>query len=130
MATTCSWRKRSASPKPLQGPPPPILIGGRSQPLLRVDAEHADIWNVPGGDLKDCVEASATLDRFCTELGRDPGAITRSIHVGVLRYHELGTTRDAIEQATNAGFRDVVLSLPAPYPESAAQWVVDELIAR
>jgi hypothetical protein len=84
---------------------------------------------VPGGDLKDCVEASAALDLFCTELGRDPGDITRSIHVGV-RYHEPGTTRDAIEQATDTRVRDVVLSRPAPYLESAAQWVVDELIAR
>ena len=116
------------NPKPLQRPHPPILIGGRSRPLLRIAAEHADIWNVPGGDLKGCVDASATLDRFCAEVGRDPGAITRSIHIGV-RYDAPGATRDAIERTTDAGFRHVVLSLPAPYPAGVAHWVADALIA-
>jgi hypothetical protein len=47
-----------------------------------------------------------------------------------VRYDEPGATRDAIGQAINAGFRHVVLSLPAPYREGVAQWVADELIAR
>jgi hypothetical protein len=38
-------------------------------------------------------------------------------------------TRDAIEQATNAGFRHIVVRLAAPYPAGAAQRVADELIA-
>jgi alkanesulfonate monooxygenase SsuD/methylene tetrahydromethanopterin reductase-like flavin-dependent oxidoreductase (luciferase family) len=69
------------SPKPVQRPHPPILIGGRSAPLLRVVAEHADLWNIPGGDIDDAVDRSALLDRSCAEIGRDPAAITRSIHL-------------------------------------------------
>ena len=39
-----------------------------------------------------------------------------------------GATRDAIGEALDAGFRHIVLGLPAPYPADVARWVADELI--
>ncbi|WP_238157876.1 LLM class flavin-dependent oxidoreductase [Kribbella voronezhensis] len=115
------------NPKPLQSPHPPIVIGGRSAAVLRIAAEHADVWNIPGGDLEDVVRRSALLDRYCAEIGRDPASITRSIHLPV-SYDEPGATREAIVEAVGAGFEHVVLGLPAPYPAKVAQWVADELI--
>ena len=103
------------------------MIGGRSAALLRVVAEHADLWNIPGGDIEDAVARSALLDRYCAEIGRDPAAITRSIFLPV-SYDQPGATRRAIAEAIDAGFAHVVLGLPAPYPEGVAQWVADELI--
>ncbi|MCW2598087.1 MAG: luciferase, partial [Jatrophihabitans sp.] len=52
------------NPKPVQRPRPPIVIGGRSTATLRVVAEHADVWNIPGGDIDDVISRSALLDRF------------------------------------------------------------------
>ena len=115
------------NPKPVQQPYPPILIGGRSAQTLRVAAEHADLWNMPGGDIDDAARRSAMLDRFCTEIGRDPASITRSIILPA-SYHHPGNTRKAIAEAIDAGFPHIILSLPAPYPEKVAQWVADELI--
>jgi alkanesulfonate monooxygenase SsuD/methylene tetrahydromethanopterin reductase-like flavin-dependent oxidoreductase (luciferase family) len=46
------------SPKPVQRPHPPLLLGGRSSRLLRVAAEHADLWNVPGTDIDDAARRS------------------------------------------------------------------------
>jgi alkanesulfonate monooxygenase SsuD/methylene tetrahydromethanopterin reductase-like flavin-dependent oxidoreductase (luciferase family) len=115
------------NPKPVQRPHPPILIGGRSAGVLRIVAEHADLWNIPGGDIDDVVSRSALLDRYCAEIGRDPAAITRSIHLPV-SYDQPDVTRDAIGQAIDAGFRHFVLGLSAPYPPAVAQWVADELI--
>jgi alkanesulfonate monooxygenase SsuD/methylene tetrahydromethanopterin reductase-like flavin-dependent oxidoreductase (luciferase family) len=115
------------NPKPVQRPYPPIMIGGRSAALLRVVAEHADLWNIPGGDIDDVISRSALLDRYCTEIGRDPAAITRSIHLRV-SYEAPGRTRDAIGEAIKAGFGHVVLGLPSPWPAHVARWVTDEVI--
>jgi alkanesulfonate monooxygenase SsuD/methylene tetrahydromethanopterin reductase-like flavin-dependent oxidoreductase (luciferase family) len=116
------------NPKPVQRPSPPVLIGGRSAATLRVAAEHADLWNIPGGDLDDVVRRSALLDRYCAEIGRDPASITRSIHLPV-SYDQPGVTRDAIAEAVDAGFGHLVLGLSAPYPADVARWVTDELIS-
>ncbi|UQU62850.1 LLM class flavin-dependent oxidoreductase [Couchioplanes caeruleus] len=115
------------NPKPVQRPHPPIVIGGRAAATLRVVAEHADVWNYPGGDVADAVRRGALLDRYCAEIGRDPASLTRSLVLPVA-YDDPGPTRDAIGRATEAGFRHLVLSLPAPYPHGVAAWVADELI--
>jgi alkanesulfonate monooxygenase SsuD/methylene tetrahydromethanopterin reductase-like flavin-dependent oxidoreductase (luciferase family) len=115
------------NPKPVQQPHPPIVIGGRSTATLRVVAEHADRWNVPGGDIEDAISRSALLDRMCAEIGRDPASITRSIILAV-SYEDPGGTRAAITEALDAGFRHIVLGLGAPYPENVASWVATEVI--
>ena len=92
-------------------------------------AEHADLWNIPSRDADGLVSRSALLDRFCAEIGRDPAEITRSITQPV-SYDDPGSTRDSIAAAVEAGFRHVVLSLPAPYPDGVARWVADEIISK
>jgi alkanesulfonate monooxygenase SsuD/methylene tetrahydromethanopterin reductase-like flavin-dependent oxidoreductase (luciferase family) len=116
------------SPKPVQRPHPPLVIGGRSGRVLRIAAEHADVWNIPGHDLDDAVRRSELLDRYCTEIGRDPAAITRSIHLQV-DYDRLADVRDAARRAVGAGFGHVVLGLPAPYPEDVVRRVAEEVVA-
>jgi alkanesulfonate monooxygenase SsuD/methylene tetrahydromethanopterin reductase-like flavin-dependent oxidoreductase (luciferase family) len=115
------------NPKPVQRPGPPIVIGGQAAATLRVVAEHADVWNFPGGDVEAAVRRGAVLDRYCAEIGRDPASITRSLVLPV-SYDHPGSTRDSIAEAIGAGFRHVVLTLPAPYRENVARWVANELI--
>ncbi|MFJ9780120.1 LLM class flavin-dependent oxidoreductase [Amycolatopsis sp. NPDC101161] len=116
------------NPKPVQRPHPPIMIGGRASATLRVVAEHADQWNIPGGgDIDDLVGRSKLLDRYCTEIGRDPASILRSIFLAV-DYDKPAATREKIEEAVAAGFGHVVLGLGNPYPDGVVRWVADELI--
>jgi len=117
------------NPKPVQRPHPPIVIGGRSTATLRVVAEHADVWNMPGGDIEDAVSRSALLDRLCAEIGRDPASVTRSMVLPV-SYEKPRNTRDAVAKAVEAGFRHVVLGLAAPYPEGVVGWVATEVIGK
>ena len=115
------------NPKPVQRPHPPFVIGGRARATLRVVAEHADVWNIPGGDLADAISRSAMLDEYCAEIGRDPAEITRSMVLPV-SYDRPAAVRTAIEEARAAGFGHLVLGLPAPYRAGAAAWVTEELI--
>ncbi len=115
------------NPKPVQRPHPPFVIGGRAAATLRVVAEHADVWNYPGGDVADAVRRGALLDRYCAEIGRDPASIARSLVLPVA-YDDPGATRAAIGRAMEAGFGHIVLSLPAPYPAGVAEWVAGKLI--
>ena len=116
------------SPKPVQQPHPPIMIGGRATPTMRVIAEYADRWNMPGGSIDEAIARSAALDRLCAEIGRDPAEITRSIVLPV-SYDRPADTQDAIRAALDGGFSYIVLSLGAPYPVEAARWVADTFIA-
>jgi alkanesulfonate monooxygenase SsuD/methylene tetrahydromethanopterin reductase-like flavin-dependent oxidoreductase (luciferase family) len=115
------------NPKPVQRPGPPFVIGGQATRTLRVVAEHADVWNFPGGDVEAALARGAVLDRICAEIGRDPAAITRSLPLRV-SYDDPASTRDAIAKAVSAGFGHLVLSLPAPFPDGVARWVADEII--
>ncbi|HEY0935062.1 MAG TPA: LLM class flavin-dependent oxidoreductase, partial [Trebonia sp.] len=117
------------NPKPVQRPGPPIVMGGQAAATLRIVAEHADVWNFPGGDVEAARSRGALLDRYCTEIGRDPASITRSLPLRV-SYDDPGSTRAAVSEAVAAGFGHLVLSLPAPYPAGVARWVADEVIAK
>ena len=68
-----------ANPKPVQKPHPPIWIGGSGErKTLRVVAQHADVWNAPGGEASEVQRLSGVLDRHCADVGRDPAEIRRS----------------------------------------------------
>jgi alkanesulfonate monooxygenase SsuD/methylene tetrahydromethanopterin reductase-like flavin-dependent oxidoreductase (luciferase family) len=115
------------NPKPVQRPGPPILIAGRTARVLRVVAEHADVWNIAGVEIDDASARSALLDRYCAEIRRDPASITRSTNVAVA-YDDPTSTRKAVGAAVDAGFTHIVLSLRPPYPDGVAGWIADEII--
>lgn len=115
------------SPKPVQRPHPPILVGGQATPTLRVVARHADRWNMPGGSIDKAIERSVMLDRLCDEIGRNPAEITRSIVLPV-SYDRPRCTRHTIRSALDGGFSHIVLGLGAPYPAGVARWVADSII--
>jgi alkanesulfonate monooxygenase SsuD/methylene tetrahydromethanopterin reductase-like flavin-dependent oxidoreductase (luciferase family) len=117
-----------AEPKPAT--PPPLLIGGWGARTLRVVAEHADIWNVPGpphNSVAYVAERSRILDEHCAALGRDPSEITRSVQTHV-HYEEPERTQEAVLALAEAGVTHFALNLPAPFPEGVATWVSGEII--
>jgi alkanesulfonate monooxygenase SsuD/methylene tetrahydromethanopterin reductase-like flavin-dependent oxidoreductase (luciferase family) len=124
-------RQNRNEPKPVQRPGPPLLIGGWGDRMLRLVAEHADIWNIPGPphhDFAFLADRLGVLDRACAQIGRDPSELSRSVQV-IVSYDDLGGTRSVVRRLVELGFDHIVLSLPRPYPVRAAQLLADEVIA-
>jgi probable F420-dependent oxidoreductase len=70
------------NPKPVQKPHPPILIGGKGEKIMRVAAQLADNWNLPGAISPSPDEygrIADTFDEYCRQAGRSPKHITKSI---------------------------------------------------
>jgi alkanesulfonate monooxygenase SsuD/methylene tetrahydromethanopterin reductase-like flavin-dependent oxidoreductase (luciferase family) len=117
-------------PKPVQRGGPQLLIGGSGTRMLRLVAEHADIWNVPGpphGSLEFLVERSQVLDQQCAAVGRDPAEIVRSVQM-ILQADDPAGARRTVGAVIDAGFRHVVLAVRPPSPGNVARWLADEII--
>jgi F420-dependent oxidoreductase-like protein len=118
------------NPKPLQKPHPPFWIGGAGeQRTLRVVAEHADVWNLAGADVAEAVRKSSVLDAHCAQVGRDPGAIRRSVQLRV----DPAQLDRSIAQANafvEAGFSELVLGVGPPNPVANAEMVAREMLPR
>jgi len=66
-------------PKPVRKPHPPILIGGGGEKvLLRIVAQHADIWNNLAVNQQDLARKIDTLRGHCAAVDRDPATLTVS----------------------------------------------------
>lgn len=106
-------RLAALNPPPLG--PLPILVGGAGEKVtLRIVAAHADAWNT-FAPLEDFRHKNAVLDSWCRELGRDPGAIERTVLI---------TTPDEVEQAEEfvaAGATHLILDVTGPYDFSLAE---------
>jgi F420-dependent oxidoreductase-like protein len=75
-------RDAISNPKPMQRPYPPFWIGGRGErKTLRVIAQHADVWNAPGGEPDEVARLAGVLDAHCADVGRDPAEIRRSVQI-------------------------------------------------
>ena len=114
------------NPKPIQKPYPPFWIGASGATTLRLVARHADVWNISGGDPDAAKELIAKFEDACTQVGRDPGEIRKSIQFGMERddrnelletsgkYHELGITEQ-------------IVYLRGDHPDRLAEKVADAL---
>ena len=74
-------RDAITQPKPVQRPRPPIVVGGVQPKMLKVIAEHADEWNVPGADPEMWSMLSKQIDDNCASIGRDPGQVRRGVQL-------------------------------------------------
>src|SRR6478752_3528906 len=116
-----SIRLRGAvcEPKPRQKPHPPIL---------RVVAEHADIWNYPGPPSAEFRQKDKVLVEHCAAIGRDPREITRSMQT-IVRCDDPqapAATRGLMLEMISAGVTHIVLA--AVLGGRPVQWLADQII--
>jgi F420-dependent oxidoreductase-like protein len=100
-----------AEPKPVQKPYPPFWIGGSGEKrLLRIAAQHADVWNIVGAPPDEASRLSRVLDTHCEEVGRNPAEIRRSIGVPFRPDDQDRTLREA-EALVERGFTELLITV-------------------
>ena len=99
---------------PPKGPLPLMIGGGGEKVTLRLTAEHADIWHGFASDstgrrtpAEQVRHKNGVLDGWCAKVGRDPGAIDRTI----------GVDAKALDQAdaiADAGADEITVGVAGP----------------
>ena len=105
-ARECELRPRGPSAKG-----PPILVAAFGERMLRLTAQHADLWN--GAWYRspdDAVKPVAQIDAACSDVGRDPKALGRTAGIRI-------DTADGFADLARAyaaqGFEHVILRTDA-----------------
>ena len=101
------------SPKPIQKPGPPILIGGASRAALRRVATLGDGWHPIRQSITDLKQNIATIHRLAEEAGRDPSEITGTVRTEL---DELDSRSDVTESSM-IGTADQLLATIEHYEE-------------
>ncbi len=105
-------KNRIAKLRPGPAGPLPILIGGGGEKVvLRLVAEHAQMWN-GGSPPEEFARKSAILDEWCERVGRDPKEIERTANVGA-------TSPKLVDEWLLAGLEHFVVRLAQPFDTKA-----------
>ena len=107
-------------PPPLQARMPLLIGGSGEQRTLRIVARDADIWNGEG-DPPTYAHKSAVLDDRCTEIGRDPASIRRTVGIQPICIRD---DRAAAVDALSA-----ILAAQGGDPASSRAWAASSPLA-
>jgi len=100
-------RQAPFSPRCVQRPHPPIMVGGGGERrTLRTAARYADIMNVFGA-VSPVRHKIEVLERHCDDAGRDPGQIEKSISGVVF----VSDDRDLVERVLQAAAQGASVSV-------------------
>lgn len=115
-------------PGPVQTPRPPLTLGAHGPRMLAVVAKHADRWN-SYGTVEEMRARNQAIDRACAAIGRDPGAIIRSLYArpqatGLDPWASVDGFREMVARYQEAGVDEFILE-----PPRDDQWTTMERIA-
>jgi len=95
-------------PRALQRPRPRILIGGSGEKVtLRLVAEYGDAWN-SFGPPENYAQKNQVLDKWCSQFGRDPREIERTVAIN-------GTEIDDWQAYLDAGAQHLIVMTGPPF---------------
>jgi alkanesulfonate monooxygenase SsuD/methylene tetrahydromethanopterin reductase-like flavin-dependent oxidoreductase (luciferase family) len=134
------YEAASMAPGCVQSPRPPITIAANGRGALRVAARYADIWNTWGGlelpideFFGATVNRSRRLAQYCTDIGRDPSTVRRSLLVHP-RFFDVWADEVAaealVERFHGVGFTEFVFYWPAEHQMAVFEHFVEEVMPR
>lgn len=121
-----SLQDASFSPKPLQKPHPPILVGATGENIaLGIVARHAQMWNSFG--TPDVFRHKiARLEDHCERIGRDPATIEKSVLLTGL--FALNEARGQVDAYAAAGVTHLIFSVSAATDRDFIRRFASEII--
>jgi alkanesulfonate monooxygenase SsuD/methylene tetrahydromethanopterin reductase-like flavin-dependent oxidoreductase (luciferase family) len=119
-------------PGPLQKPRPPLMLAAHKRRMLRIIAEHADIWN-SHGTVDEMRTRNQILDEHCAAIGRHPSQIVRSLYGwAALMPHDpwesLDAFHDMVGRYREAGINEFLIDQPKPEQFHVLERVATEAI--
>lgn len=134
------YQAASMAPGCVQAPRPPITLAANGDRALKVAARYADVWNTWGGfDLprgeffEATVNRSRRLDQYCTDIGRDPATVRRSLLVYprfVDAWADEATAQTLVEQFHEVGFTEFIFFWPAEHQIPVFEHFVEKVMPR
>ena len=122
-------RAARCEPKPLQERLP-IWVGGAGEQItLRIAARHADGWNVPFLAPDEYRRKVEVLHRHCSDAGRDPSSITKSVNLGLAwddaaLNAQFGDIAEFVRPGVLTGSVDEMTDRVGEYVGAGAEWVI------
>ena len=124
------------NPSSLQTPRIPLMAAALAPRMMRHTARHADIWNTMSFNadfdtqISELRARAALMDEICSEVGRDPATLRRSVNLfdaearaggGAIRYYsDEALFRHLVEELVAAGYTDIGLYYPSDPSQVAA----------
>ena len=110
-------------PRPIQEPRPPLTIAAHGPKMLKIAAHHGDTWSSMGGFnlspeelLAVTCQRNKTLDEYCSEIGRDPSTLRRSLllwpPIREMVYQSVDAFMDIVGPYIECGIDEFVLAYP------------------
>lgn len=126
--------KATSLPRPVQKPRPPLTLAAFGPRMLKIAAARADTWNAFGG-VDEIRERNELLDQLCTEIGRDPNTLRRSLYVWAQTaetdpWQSLDAFEDVIGSYMDAGMNEFIADQPRDDQMGVLERVASEAIPR
>ena len=111
------------SPRPVQQPRPPIMIGGMGEKkTLRLVAQYADACNLFAVGPREIGRKLDVLKAHCERLGRDPDTIAKTVIGGPDPLAETAQFLTAMQEYAALGVTKTWVGVPRGYADPAG-WV-------
>ncbi len=117
-------------PKPVQGPRPPIVIGGGGEKrTLRTVARWAQHWNLPFAKPDQFTHKNEVLLGHCEAVDRNPTEITRSVQIALTPDQDPNEAVDQAQALGEVGVELVIFTLRTPYRVETVEALTNAIVA-
>lgn len=119
-------------PEPVQKPRPPLTLGAHKRKMMKIVAKYADRWN-SHGTVEEMRARNELLNEECAAIGREPGAIIRSLYGwAALMPADPWSSVDAFQEVVGhyreAGIHEFLIDAPGPESFPILEKIASEVI--